>query len=261
MKKWMLILGGLVALAVGAAAALLVSINPIVEAGVNMYGPDITGTHVFLKKADISVFSGKGSLHEFTLGNPKGYSSSHAVKVGSVNVELDKDSLLEDVIIIKKIAIDSPDIIYEISKKSNNFDDIIKNVKQLAAASEKAGSASSGKAGDGKDAKAKKVVIDELTITNAKAAFVMPLLKLNLNAPLPDIRLTDIGREKSGEGVSMAEAAERVLKALSSSLGKTSKSAAGSASSSLKATGKAVEESLKDAASQLKEGLGSIFKK
>ena len=128
MKKWILIVGGLGALVAGAAAALLVSINPIVEAGVNKFGPDITGTHVFLKKADISVFSGEGSLHEFTLGNPKGYTAPHAVKVGSVSVALDKDSLLEDVIVIKKIAIDSPDIIYEIGKKSNNFDDIIKNV-------------------------------------------------------------------------------------------------------------------------------------
>ena len=86
MKKWILIPCGIGALVAGAAAALLVSINPVVEAGVNKFGPEITGTHVFLKKADISVFSGEGSLHEFTLGNPKGYSAPHAVKVGSVNI-------------------------------------------------------------------------------------------------------------------------------------------------------------------------------
>ena len=176
MKKWILIVGGLGALVAGAAAALLVSINPIVEAGVNKFGPDITGTHVFLKKADISVFSGEGSLHEFTLGNPKGYTAPHAVKVGSVSVALDKDSLLEDVIVIKKIAIDSPDIIYEIGKKSNNFDDIIKNVEQLGAARDKAAAQKQKEAAkSGADAKeegaAKKVVIDELVITNGKYLF------------------------------------------------------------------------------------------
>jgi uncharacterized protein involved in outer membrane biogenesis len=234
MKKWMLILGGLAALGIGAAAALLVSINPIVEAGVNMYGPDITGTHVFLKKADISVFSGKGSLHEFTLGNPKGYRAPHAVKVASVSMELDKDSLLDDVIVIRRIDIDSPDIIYEISGKSNNFDDILKNVRSLTAAEEKAARAKDAPASkDG--GKARKVVIDELTIRNAKAAVSLPSLKLDLSTPLPDIRLTDIGRDKSGRnvGVSMAEAASRVLKAVSGSLGSASKEAVSKARVSL----------------------------
>ena len=137
MKKWILIPCGLGAVVVGAAAALLVSINPIVEAGVNKFGPEITGTHVFLKEADISVFSGEGKLNEFLIGNPKGYTAPHALKVGSVRVALDKATLLEDVIVIKKIAIDSPDIVYELGKKSNNFDDIIANVEELGAADER----------------------------------------------------------------------------------------------------------------------------
>ncbi len=253
MKKWILILGGLAALGIGAAAALLVSINPIVEAGVNMYGPDITGTHVHLKKADISVFSGKGSLHEFTLGNPKGYSAPHAVKVAAVRMELDKDSLLEDVIVIKKIDIDSPDIIYEIAGKSNNFDDILKNVKQLSAAEEKAAKAGGG-APAKDEGKAKKVVIDELTIRNAKAAVSLPALKLNLNTSLPDIRLTDIGRDKSGKnsGVSMAEAASRVLKAVSGSLGSASKDAVSKARVSLTVGSEGLGKAAKNVGDKLK---------
>ncbi len=257
MKKWMLILGGLVALALGAAAALLVSINPIVEAGVNMYGPDITGTHVFLKKADISVFSGKGSLHEFTLGNPKGYSAPHAVKVGSLSMELDKDSLLEDVIVIRKIAVDSPDIIYEKSSKSNNFDDILKNIRQNVGAAEK--SAKAQKAEAKAEGAGKKVVIDELVIRNAKAAVSIPLLKLNLTVPLPEIRLTDIGRDKAGtsKGVTMAEAAERVLKTLSGSLGTASKEAISKARVSLTVGSEGLGKAAKDIGSKIKGLFGN----
>ena len=260
MKKWILIGGGLAALLAGAAAALLVTINPVVEAGVNLYGPDITGTHVFLKKADISVFSGKGSLHEFTLGNPKGYSSPHAVKIGSVSMALDKGTLMDDVIVIRKIDIDSPDIVYEIGKHSNNFDDILANVRQSVGAQEKAAKASTSSKAEGAG---KKVVIDELTIRNAKAAIAMPQLKLNITAPLPDIRLTDIGREKGRqhEGVTMAEATERVLKELTASLGKASKSAAGQARVTLKASGEALQKGAKDAADKLKQGLGGLFGK
>jgi len=261
MKKWILIGGGLAALLVGAAVALLITINPVVEAGVNLYGPDITGTHVFLKKADISVFSGKGSLHEFTLGNPRGYSSPHAVKVGAVSMELDKGTLMGDVVVIRKIDIDSPDIVYEIGKDSNNFDDILANVRQSVGALEKsAKSSDSSSKGEGAG---KKVVIDELTIRNASAAIAMPLLKLNITAPLPDIRLTDIGREKGRqhEGVTMAEAAERVLKELSGSLGTASRNAAGQARVKLKASGDALRKGAKDATDKLKQGLGGLFGK
>ena len=257
MKKWILIVGGLGALVAGAAAALLVSINPIVEAGVNKFGPEITGTHVFLKKADISVFSGEGSLHEFTLGNPKGYTAPHAVKVGSVSVALDKNSLLEDVIVIKKIAIDSPDIIYELSNKSNNFDDIIKNVEQLGAARDKAEAKKQASDSAKKDeAPAKKVVIDELVITNGKAAIRMPALKLDFQADLPEIRLKDIGRENGESGVTMAQAAKRVLGAVSTQLGSASKTALSKARVSLTIGSEGLGKAAKDLGNSIKSLFG-----
>ena len=259
MKKWILIPCGIGALVAGAAAALLVSINPVVEAGVNKFGPEITGTHVFLKKADISVFSGEGSLHEFTLGNPKGYSAPHAVKVGSVSVALDKNSLLEDVIVIRKIAIDSPDIIYELGKKSNNFDDIIKNVEQLGAARDKAEAqkqASSGDSAKKDEAPAKKVVIDELVITNGKAAIHMPALKLDFQADLPEIRLKDIGRENGESGVTMAQAAKRVLSAVSSQLGSASKAALSKARVSLTIGSEGLGKAAKDLGNSIKSLFG-----
>ena len=255
MKKWILIPCGLGAVVAGAAAALLVSINPIVEAGVNKFGPEITGTHVFLKEADISVFSGEGMLNEFLIGNPKGYTAPHALKVGSMSVALDKSTLPEDVIVIKKIAIDSPDVIYELSKKSNNFDDIIKNVEELGAARDKA----EAKQAASKDAEkpAKKVVIDELVITNGKAAIRMPSLKLDFQADLPEIRLKDIGREKGQNGVTMTEASKRVLKAVSSQLGSASKQALKNARVSL-TIGK---EGLGKAAEDLGNKVKSLFGK
>ena len=259
MKKWILIPCGLGAVVVGAAAALLVSINPIVEAGVNKFGPEITGTHVFLKEADISVFSGEGKLNEFLIGNPKGYTAPHALKVGSMSVALDKSTLPEDVIVIKKIAIDSPAIIYELGKKSNNFDDIIKNVEELGAARDKAEAKQAQSAASGKDAEkpAKKVVIDELVITNGKAAIRMPSLKLDFQADLPDIRLKDIGREKGQTGVTMAEASKRVLKAVSGQLGSASKQAVKNARLSL-TIGK---EGLGKAAEDLGNKVKSLFGK
>jgi uncharacterized protein involved in outer membrane biogenesis len=259
MKKWILIPCGIGALVAGAATALLVSLNPIIEAGVNKFGPEVTGTHVFLKEADVSLFSGEGVLREFVLGNPKGYTAPHAARVGSVSVALDKSTLTDDVIVIKKIAIDSPDIIYELGQKSNNFDDIIKNVEQLGAAQEKADAkkqkeaAKSGKKDEGPT---KKVIIDELVITNGKAAIRMPALKLDFQADLPEIRLKDIGREKDQSGVTMAQATRRVLKSISSQLGSASKDALKKARVSLTIGSEGLGKAAKDLGNAVKSLFG-----
>ncbi|MBQ4076271.1 MAG: hypothetical protein IJD65_01090 [Mailhella sp.] len=257
MKKWILIPCGIGALVAGAATALLVSLNPIIEAGVNKFGPEVTGTHVFLKEADVSLFSGEGVLREFVLGNPKGYTAPHAARVGSVSVALDKATLTDDVIVIRKIAIDSPDIIYELGQKSNNFDDIIKNVEQLGAAREKADATKKEAASPGKDeGPARKVIIDELVITNGKAAIRMPALKLDFQADLPEIRLTDIGREKGQSGVTMAQAAKRVLKSISSQLGDASKTALKNARISLTIGSEGLGKAAKDLGNAVKSLFG-----
>jgi hypothetical protein len=253
-KFWTWLLG-----VAGAATALLVSLNPIIEAGVNKFGPEVTGTHVFLKEADVSLFSGEGVLREFVLGNPKGYTAPHAARVGSLSVALDKSTLTDDVIVIKKIAIASPDIIYELGQKSNNFDDIIKNVEQLGAAQEKAEAKKQKEAAkSGKDeGPTKKVIIDELVITNGKAAIRMPALKLDFQADLPEIRLKDIGREKGQSGVTMAQATRRVLKSISSQLGSASKDALKKARVSLTIG----SEGLGKAAKELGNSIKSLFGK
>lgn len=251
MKKWHIALGGLGALLVGAAAALLVSIDPIVEAGVNKFGPEITGTHVFLKKADLSLFSGQGSLQGITVGNPKGFASPHAVKMGSVDVALDTSTLLDDVIVIKRIAVDSPDIVYEIAGKTNNFDEILRNVKRLGDVSEKTAAkkeASGGKA----EGTARKVVIDEFVITNGKASVRLPALKADLTVSLPEMSIEGIGREDGKTGISMAKAAERILRELSSSLGKASSKAVSDARVSLTIGGEGIGKVAKDVGAALK---------
>ena len=101
------------------------------------------------------------------------------------------------------------------------------------------------------------MVIDELVITNGKAAIRMPSLKLDFQADLPEIRLKDIGREKGQNGVTMAEASKRVLKAVSSQLGSASKQAVKNARLSL-TIGK---EGLGKAAEDLGNKVKSLFGK
>lgn len=217
MKKWLIALAALVILLIAGVVILFFSLNSIVEKTVNTEGPKITGTAVHLDKADLSLFSGKGVFSGFTVGNPAGFSDSHAATVQSISVALDSGTVFKDVIIVRNVTVDGPDLVYELGKDTSNFDVILKNVRNFEDRNESResnSSASAVKTDDG--ASKKKVIIDELVIRNAKATLVVPLLKFSVHVPLPEIRLTDIGRRESG--ASFAKAALLVATEVSRTL-------------------------------------------
>ena len=56
------------------------------------------------------------------MGNPAGFKTDKAMSFGVVNVKIDTDSSTKDVIVIKEVVIDSPDINYEKINGKANFD-------------------------------------------------------------------------------------------------------------------------------------------
>ena len=98
----------------------------------------------------------------------------------------------------------------------------------------------------------RKVVIDEVVIRNGKAAVSIPALKLTASTNLPEIRITGIGRDKTGAsvGTSMTEAAAQVLGQLSGSLAASSEQTVRAVQSAAKAQAEAVKTQLKDAETQ-----------
>lgn len=210
MKKWLIVPAVLVVIIAAAAVALLVSLNSVIEKGVNTIGPELTGTAVHLEKADVSLFSGKGVFSGFTVGNPEGFSKSSAVSVGAVSVAVEPATVLEDTIIIPRIEIDHPAILYELNKESSNIETILKHVQSLADKEQAAPGGGQQAAPETADKSRKKVIIDELIIRDAQATLLIPLLQLSVSVPLPEIRLTGIGRE--GAGLSFAQTAALVLK-------------------------------------------------
>ena len=118
MKKIVLIGSGVVVAAVIALVVLIVlNLGDLIKTAVEKYGPPITQTEVRLGSADISVLSGSGSLDDFFLGNPKGFSMPSAVECDTIRVSVVTDSLTTDTIVIDEIYVDGPVISYE--KKGN----------------------------------------------------------------------------------------------------------------------------------------------
>ena len=210
----------LVIVVVIAAAFIYLSMNysSIVKAGVESQGPKFTKTAVSLDGVAVSPFAGEISIKDFLVGNPKGFKTSHAFKVGEVKVAVDLGSLTGETIHVREIVIDAPDIIYELGGGGSNLETIQKNVTQA-----------SGGGGKSKDAKAQdgggegpKVIIDNLYVRNIKVALSAGILGgKKVPVPVPDIHLKDIGKDsKGGKGATMGEATAKVMDEITGSVTK-----------------------------------------
>ena len=197
MKKWILIgLAVVVVVIVGGVIFGLSKIGPIIQSAVNTYGPDITKTDVKLGDVNVSLFSAEAKLKDFYLGNPKGFKSPEAMKVGSIVVDVDESSLTKDTIVIDRIEVLRPKITYERTAKTDNFQAILNNVTKGAKQSKsKSGESSSGKSGS-----SKKIIIKDFQLKGGEVNLAASLLGQNksLSTQLPDIHLKNIGEENGG---------------------------------------------------------------
>lgn len=186
MKKTLAIVAVLIIAAVAAYFMLQNPLGRLVKMAVEEFGSEMTQATVKVGKVEISATDGHGALSGLFLGNPKGFNSDYALKAGTVEIELEPASLAKDVIVIRKILIDAPQIGYEKVDDITNFDAIQRNIeKYLGAKSDKS---EKSKQGSGK-----KMIIDSFVIRNAKVNY-NGMLELTL----PDIELRNVGKKTGG---------------------------------------------------------------
>lgn len=194
MKK--VLIGGAVVLALFVAVLMLVlgNINPIVKKGVETAGSKVLKAPVTLDKVDISVLSGSGKLSGLTIGNPAGFQTDYAFRLGKIDVELDTGSITTDTIHVKNILIDAPSIIFEGAFDKNNLGQLQKNAHAYTASDKNGPAAEKKQTGD---AESKKIMIDQLVIQNGDVTISMKLLTdKKTTVELPTIELKDIGKDK-----------------------------------------------------------------
>lgn len=214
MKKIILIGSG-VAVAVIIAAVVLVVLNlgSLIKTAVETYGPPITKTDVRLGSADISVLSGSGSLDDFFLGNPKGFSMPSAMECDTIRVSVVTDSLTSDTIVIDEIYVDGPVISYEKKGNTDNFQTIVNNIKKTVASEKKTEEAKpAAEEKTTETGSEKKIVINNFIVKNGKINVGGSLLKVfgdkGMGIDMPDIHLKDIGKDQD---TSPAEAFSQIL--------------------------------------------------
>ncbi len=244
---------GLAVVALIALVAVLVSLNSIVKNGVIAFGPEVIKAPIQLDSVSISAFSGSGEIRGLIIGNPEGFKTPSAVKLGTASLQVKPLSLLSDKIVVQSIKADGAEITFEGSLGGSNLGRIQENLDAYVAAL-------LGTAKAEKSAPGKKLQVDEIVISNAKVNLSLTLLGgKSATIPLPDIKLTGLGQ--GADGITPAEVIKVVMKEV---MTKTTSAVTGFLSGpgkSLMDGAKSVGGAAADAAKSVTKGIGDLFKK
>ncbi len=216
MKRWLLIGGGVVVVIIAGVFYLYSSLGSLIKMAVEKYGSEITQAKVQLNKAELSATSGTGALRGLFVGNPQGFKTASAFQLGEISLAVDVGTITSDPVVIKEIVVSAPEVTYELGPQGSNIDAIRRNVDAYTKAG-KAGESRETTEGtaESKKSPGRKVVIENLYIRNGRVKVGSTLSDKTMSLPLPDIHLTNIGKQKGG--ATPGEVAEKIIGALGQS--------------------------------------------
>ena len=189
-----------VALAVVGAAGVWLAFNyldVLVKWTLEHYGPDVTGVAVHVAHVDISARDGRGAIRGLEIGNPPGFTSGRALRVGEVRISLDPASLTSDVVLVHELAIEAPQVTYEKGSKLTNLDVIQERIEAYVKKREAEEGAGGGK--DGARGGRRRFIIERLVIRGGRVTMTNSALRgQGLGFDLPEVQLTEVGRRRGG---------------------------------------------------------------
>ena len=185
-----------VAIAVGVALRYGArELDSVVASTIERYGSALTGTDVTVKGVDLALTAGRADLAGLTVGNPRGYETDYAVRIGSASVALDIGSLAGEVPVIDELILDGALINAEQREAASNLTDIQKHA-----------TASSGEPPAGEP---ERIVVERFRVRNASVLVTSEHLSNPEELPLRDIVVENIGSATGG--ATYSEAAEAML--------------------------------------------------
>lgn len=202
---------GLAALVVVVAVAgalywLRGNLDGLVRQAIVDYGSAMTGARVAVAAVEISLADGRGVIRGLTIGNPPGFGTPYALKAAEVELVVDPASLTEPVVLMRKIAVMVPDVVYEKGGGLTNFDAIQKNIAAYIGPSKQEGG--------------RKFIVEEFAVRNATAQASAGLMGgKTVAVPLPDIVMRNIGKSKGG--ITPGELGQEIASALRQRLAST----------------------------------------
>jgi hypothetical protein len=196
---------------------LIFSMDSLVTMAVEKYGSQALDADVTLKKTQISLKSGKGTLTGLKVGNPKGFETESAFELGEISLTIDASTITKDTVVIKEILIVAPKVTYEIGPDGSNLDALQRNAASKAGGGSEA-PGDSAPADGGTKKGGKKLIIESLIIRDGKVnVSAVGLQGKKMTADLPMVRMANIG--KSGGGATPEEVIKKLIDALNQAAG------------------------------------------
>lgn len=192
---------GILALVVIAVIGLGLTLDKTVKKGVETVGPMVIKVPVTLESVKLSMLSGGGSIDGLVIGNPEGFKSPSAIKVGHSSVAVSIGSVFSDKVVVKSVVVKSPEITFETDLKRNNLNQLLKNMEEATGGPDT--NAASKQA-------SRKLQVDEFVLTGGKInVSVSTLGGASMSVPLPDITFKDLGT--GPDGITAADLTRKVL--------------------------------------------------
>ena len=207
MKKIVLVFILLVAVIGGLTYWFFENLDDFIKSYMVEYGSKMTKTDVEVDSVKTDISKGEILINRIGIENPKGFSNNEAFEVKKVKIQVNKDSLNQDVIEIPLVLINNPEIIYEYNGKKTNFNVLKDNIQNYqknvnnSSNEKKIGKVTENKqTKENRDKKsAKTFFIKELKIVDLEVkARVSSVKKDFLNKKIPLIIIKNIGSETKG---------------------------------------------------------------
>ncbi len=206
----------LVVLAVVGIFLVARNLNGIVEAAIEKYGSQATGTPVQVQAVNIELKSGQGSVRGLQVANPPGFSNEPIFRLGDISIAIDTGSLTSGLPVVNDIRISNPSFLYQINQQAGtNLGVIKKNLEQFAASHGAGRKAEPLAKGGGQT----RLLVKRLTIEGGKGVLDLTAVGgKREEATLPPLTMTDVGGRN---GITPAALGEAVLAALVKNLEQT----------------------------------------
>jgi uncharacterized protein involved in outer membrane biogenesis len=195
----------LVVVVVGFAVFLYNSIDPIVKSAIEKYGSEIAGTKVTVGSVDISLKSGRGTIRNVEVRNPEGFSSGSVFKLAEITVDIDVSSLNKDPVVIDEVRIVAPEVHVEVAANGRTNVGVLKDhVDRYSAGTSAGGEQASGYE--------KKFRITRFSFEDGHVdADANAVGAGDFEAPIPPVRLKDVGGPQGGSPDAIGKAVTRSL--------------------------------------------------
>lgn len=251
-KKLLLVLVVLVLLVVAGLAALVARLDAVIKKSVETVGPKVTEVDVRLEAVKLSLLGGRGEIRGLEVGNPPGYQSPAAVRLGELSLSLDPKSVFADKIHVRSLTLLAPEITLEGGLKDNNLAKILASVQKHSGPTRTNDTDASSAP--------KKLQVDSIVVRGAKVTARLDVLGGQpLSYTLPDLQLANLGQ--GPEGITGAELTQRLLDLVfNRALTSVSDQGANLGRQAVEAATQRAQEALKDPAKAL-QGVSDLLKK